>query len=102
MNGFKQDKLEIELLSREYIKNKMIIEDVLEKGIKYPKERFKSSHTIVNRIENALKILDEDDRLIIQKELIEGERGYWYLEYFSSSTYYRHRDRAYENFLHCL
>ena len=35
-------------------------------------------------------------------EVIEQENGHWYLEYFSTPSYYRHRRKAYKEFLRCL
>ena len=49
-----------------------------------------------------MELLDEKERFIIQKEVIEGETGTWYLDYFSMPSYYRHRKKAYAEFLRCL
>ena len=49
-----------------------------------------------------VKMLDEEDRFIIEKEVVEGKRGNWFLGYYSPASYYRHRNRAYSNFLRCL
>lgn len=54
-------------------------------------------------IENVIfNILDDEDRFIIQNEVILNKKGPWYEGYLSSSTYYRHRKKAYANFLSCF
>lgn len=54
-------------------------------------------------IENVIfNILDDNDRFIIQNEVLLNKKGTWYEGYISSSTYYRHRKKAYANFLSCF
>jgi hypothetical protein len=50
----------------------------------------------------SLERLSEDERRILTKELIETEAPNWWMEYFSKSTYYRIKHRAYTRFIHCL
>ena len=53
--------------------------------------------------ENVIfNILDDEDRFIIQNEVILNKKGPWYEGYLPSSTYYRHRKKAYANFLSCF
>ncbi len=56
---------------------------------------------MVDYIENALNSLDKMQRKIIANEVlhIEHEPPYWYLEYFSRSTYFRYRKAAYYKFV---
>ena len=95
-------KFEIELLSRNYINSKRIIKETEEDIIHTSYERLKAYRRIVSHIENVAETLGEKERLIIQKEVIEGRSGKWYLEYFSAPSYYRHRRKAYSEFLRCL
>ncbi|MBO4919202.1 MAG: hypothetical protein J5365_03500 [Erysipelotrichaceae bacterium] len=97
-----KDKFEIELLSRNYINSKRIIKETEEDIIHCSYERLKAYRRIVSHIENVAECLGEKERLIIQKEVIEGKSGKWYLEYFSAPSYYRHRRKAYSEFLRCL
>lgn len=60
------------------------------------------SRYIIHHIEAVIEYLDDPERFIIEKEIIEGKTGNWYLEYFSAPSYYRHRKKAYEIFLRCL
>ena len=97
-----KDKFEIELLSRNYLNSKRIIRETEEDIIHTSYEKLKAYRRIVSHIENVAEGLGEKERLIIQKEVIEGRSGKWYLEYFSAPSYYRHRRKAYSEFLRCL
>ena len=97
-----KEKFEIELLSRNYLNSKRIIKETEEDIIHTSYERLKAYRRIVSHIENVTESLGEKERLIIQKEVIEGRSGKWYLEYFSAPSYYRHRRKAYSEFLRCL
>ena len=97
-----KDKFEIELLSRNYLNSKRIIKETEEDIIHTSYERLKAYRRIVSHIENVAEGLGEKERLIIQKEVLEGRSGKWYLEYFSAPSYYRHRRKAYSEFLRCL
>lgn len=95
-------RLEIQLLSENYIKSKRILKKA-EKGYSiYDIRRINTHRDIVNHIEATIETLNEKDRLIIQKEVIEGLKGEWFIGYFSKPSYYRNRQRAYERFLNCL
>ena len=102
MKGFKKRKFEIETLSRSYIESKRIIKEAQENIIHPSREKLEACNLIVRHIDNVVESLDENDQFIIHKEVIEGKRGNWYLDYFSSTSYYRQRDKAYDNFLRCL
>ena len=97
-----KQKFEIELLSRNYLNSKRIIRETEEDIIHTSYEKLKAYRRIVSHIENVAEGLGEKERLIIQKEVIEGRSGKWYLEYFSAPSYYRHRRKAYSEFLRCL
>ncbi len=102
MKGFDKSKFEIEILSREYLNSKRVIREAENSIIRYNSRKLERSFRIVYHIEYVVESLDEDDKFIIRNELMEGRRGDWYLSYFSPTAYYRHREKAYENFLHCL
>ncbi len=53
-------------------------------------------------IEYAISQLDVDSRLIIFNDFMAKNKGYWYLDYYSMSTYYRLRTIAINKFLDCL
>ena len=102
MKGFKKKRFEIETLSRSYIESKRIIRESEENVINPGFGKLDRCLRIVRHIENVVDCLEENDQFIIRKEVIEGKRGNWYLEYYSSTSYYRLRDKAYDNFLRCL
>lgn len=98
----RKDRRDIELLSRNYREFKKLLEEAEEHNYPIDRRKVETGKKIVSHIEHVVDCLEEDDRFIIQKEVVEGMRGNWYLGYFSSSSYYRHRIRAYANFLRCL
>ncbi len=102
MNGFKKQRFEIESLSRSYIESKRIIKETEDNVINPGIGKLDRCLKIVRHIENVVDCLEESDQFIIRKEVIEGKRGNWYLDYYSSTSYYRLRSKAYENFLRCL
>ena len=102
MENNSKRRLEIQLLASNYIESKRILSQI-EKGIiPYDKNRFVTHRIIVDRIEETVEHLDEYDRFIIQKEVIEGKKGKWFLDYYSKPAYYRNRQKAYKEFLRCL
>ena len=56
----------------------------------------------INHIDNALNSLDQELRRILINDFFEVRKDYWYLEYYTRSTYYRLRKEAIAEFLHCL
>ncbi len=73
------------------------------KIMKVDMENLRNKRRKIDYIEDVLhNALDEMDYFIISNEVIKGKRGTWYLGYLSTSTYYRHRAKAYANFLSCL
>ncbi len=50
----------------------------------------------------AINQLEEELRLIIFNDFMAKNKRNWYLEYFSTSSYYRLRKVAIEKFLNCL
>ena len=103
MKGFgNNNKADIEILSKEYIKRKRMIREMEDNIIQYNRRNMESCYRIVLHIEYVVENLDDIDKLIIKNELLEGKTGEWYLSYFSPTCYYHRREKAYENFLHCL
>ena len=100
--GNKKQRRDIELLSRNYRDFKLLLDEVQGNVASHDYRKIEAGIKIIAHIENVIDSLEEDDRFIIEKEVIEGKRGNWYLDYFSASSYYRHRNRAYMNFLRCL
>ena len=96
------DKIFIDLLSRSYLNSKRILKEN-ELGIRSSTERYlESSRLNVYHIEHVVSCLNDNDRFIIDNEVIKGKRGNWYYGYMSTATYYKHRKRAYSNFLSSL
>ena len=100
--GNRNPRRDIEILSQNYRDFKLLLEETQENIASHDRRKIESGIKVVSHIDNVIEALDEDDRFIIEKEIVEGRKGNWYMEYFSASSYYRHRNRAYMNFLRCL
>ncbi len=100
--GFNEERFQIELLSRRYLTSKRIVRESQEAIKGCPRRELEMHRRIMYHIEYVTQSLDDNDRFIIEKEVIEGRRGKWYSAYFSPTAYYRHRKKAYDSFLRCL
>jgi hypothetical protein len=95
-------RFEVQLMAKHYIKSKNFLRQV-ESGYKICDIRSVQSHQkIVGHIEETVESLSEYNKFIIQNEVIEGRTGNWFRGYLSRSTYFRNREKAYEEFLRCL
>ena len=99
------DTDELEILSqyhlrfyKRYLKRKSFDIDSLE--VKESHAPFEKSY--VYTIEQALDDLDHDERIIITHENLENAPRNWWMDYYSKSTYYRIKHRAYKHFIDCL
>jgi hypothetical protein len=103
MKGFdnKSNRHEIEILSGNYRNFKRLLDEIYDPD-KDDGLKTRAGETVIRHVDSAIKMLDEEDRFIIEKEVVEGKRGNWFLGYYSPASYYRHRNRAYSNFLRCL
>jgi len=102
MRTYSSSRVEIELISTAYVSNRLMIIEHNNKIRLRNEYDLALSKKIVQKIENAIETLEERDKFIIVKEVIERQRGNWYLGYLSPSTYYRTREKAYKEFLNCL
>ena len=46
--------------------------------------------------------LNDEQRTIIMKEFMEKASPNWYLEYYSRSSFYRHKHHSMDTFIRCL
>ena len=90
------------MLAKHYNLSLMAIQ-AAEKKMKYIDHDELQRHIyIVNHIDMVIETLREEEKFIVKKEVAESRKNGWYHGYLSRSTYYRHRQRAYKNFLDCL
>ena len=67
---------------------------------KFDCEYIDAIQTAVNKMQKPLEFIrNPNERLIIEKEILGGRDGKWYLEFFSESTYRRHLSQACEEFV---
>ncbi|MDO4197762.1 MAG: hypothetical protein Q4D13_02075 [Erysipelotrichaceae bacterium] len=67
--------------------------------INRPRKEVSRSVYIARHIENVIESLNDRDRFILRNEFVLGKSGKWYIGYYSDSTYYRNRIKAYRAFL---
>jgi hypothetical protein len=99
------DTTELEILSqyhlrfyKRYLKRQKFYSEGLE--VKESDAPFEKSY--VFNIEQALEELDHDEHAILTHENLENAPKNWWMDYYSKSTYYRIKHRAYKRFIDCL
>ena len=102
MSRSSKERFEIELISRGYLQSKRIVKEHQSNIKRVNTEKYRLCRTIVEHVENVAYSLDETERFIIEKEVIEGRRGKWYMGYLTRPSYYRYRKEAYKDFLNFL
>ena len=102
MSKSSKERFEIELISRGYLQSKRILKEHQTNIRRVDPERYELCRTIVEHVENVTYSLEETERFIIEKEVLEGRRGKWYIGYLTMPSYYRYRKEAYRDFLNCL
>lgn len=65
----------------------------------YPFYILNDCQKIVHHIDAVIESMDEKSRLILENEVKKGRKGEWYLEYCSTTTYYRIREEVYQAFI---
>lgn len=55
---------------------------------------FMRIHRVIRSIDDSMKELQYTSAFVLYEQYFQQEFKYWYLEYYSVSTYYRHRKRA--------
>lgn len=89
----------IDLITKTYLKSKSKLREH-ELGVTNRNNNYLDHYRVnVYHIEHVVSCLSDNDKFIIDNEVLKGKRGNWYFEYMSTPTYYRHRNRAYDNFL---
>lgn len=56
----------------------------------------------VHSIERTLQDCSNDTKQIITRDFLQRSETGWYKNFYSSSSYYRLKRRAVEEFMHCL
>lgn len=64
-------------------------------------DKVKQLMGIIQKVESALAITNDETTFFLYKEYLEKSKIGWWLEYYSRSTYYRHKVNAIEDFLIC-
>lgn len=92
----------IDIISKSYLTSKRKLREN-ELGITYKDNKRLNCYRLnVYHIEYVVSCLNENDKFIINNEVLQGKKGNWYYDQMSTATYYRHRNKAYDNFLRDL
>ena len=95
------EKLEQDLnvMADSYLYSKRYLKETMEYPDGRNHNRISNSRYIVAKVENVIRDMDENSRIILEHEVMERKKNKWYEEYFSTATYYRSRHKAYRLFL---
>lgn len=86
----------------------MILTDIFKryKGIKlaetYHYIEESSKHGYIRFIDYLLNHLSEEHARLLRMEFLEDAQPFWWMEYYSRSTFYRMKTKAMNEFLICL
>lgn len=95
-------KYEINAVARTFMVQKRILKEH-ELGLSNKSEsEIEYAKRIMNKIYLIINDLDDNSKFIIHNEVILGKKGSWYYGFLSTPTYYRHRNKAYVDFLEYL
>lgn len=95
----KKNKFEIDAIARLYMIQKRILKEY-DLGLTYrTKEQLENARRLIKKVTLIMNDLDESSKFIIKNEIVLGKKGSWYYGFLSVPTYYRHRNKAYKDFL---
>lgn len=98
----KKNKFEIDVVARCFMTQKRILKEY-ELGISNRSdEDILAAKRLLDKIYLIINDLDDDSKFIIHNEVVLGKKGNWYFGFLSTPTYYRHRCKAYADFLDYL
>lgn len=98
----KKNKYEIDSVAKCFMAQKRLLKEY-ELGITTrPKQDIDSAKRILDKIYLVINDLDDNSKFIIHNEIVLGKKGTWYHGFLSTPTYYRHRCKAYNDFLEYL
>lgn len=94
-----QNKICIDLISKAYNHARSRLHEVEYGHYSYPDYIVEDCEKIVYHIDSVIDMMDEKSKLILINEIKDRKTGEWYRDYCSTTTYYRIRDRIYDEFL---
>lgn len=98
----KKYKYEINAVAKCFMVQKRILKEY-ELGISTKtKEDLESAKRLLDKVYLVINDLDDNSKFIIHNEVVLGRKGNWYCGLLSTPTYYRHRYKAYSQFLEYL
>ncbi len=105
MSVIKENERKVSRITREYLKAARVLH-LQEEGYRYMLEKIDDEtlgnlYMIVQRVETALAITAEETTFFIYNEFLCSNRSSWWQEFYSRSTYFRHKAKAMSDFLDC-
>lgn len=95
----KKNKFEIDAIARHFMIQKRIVKEY-DLGVSFrTKDQLDYAKRLMKKVSLIMNDLDEASKFIIKNEVVLGKKGTWYYGYLSVPTYYRHRNKAYKDFL---
>lgn len=98
----KKNKYEIDAVAKCFMIQKRVLKE-FELGIAVKsRQDIEYAKNMLNKIYLIINDLDDNSKFIIHNEVVLGKKGTWYYGFLSTPTYYRHRCKAYQQFLEYL
>lgn len=63
---------------------------------------YKDDKQLICAINSCLNECSKDTKCIIENEYLKNMDNYWYLEYYTKSTFYRLKKKAVKEFIDCM
>lgn len=102
MRKVSKEKEVTDLVADSYAHHSRLLKEEALGIIELSESEHRTCKRVVSHIEILVSYLDERDKFIIENEVLRGKKGTWYLNYCSTPTYYRYRNRAYVVFFKLL
>ena len=101
-NDYKRNAYLIKLLASSYTVSKRKVNEAFMGYYDGSIRELRDALFITSHIDEVILTLDKDSRLIAEKEILEGLTGNWYTKFYSTSAYYRLRQRCYQTIIEAL
>lgn len=92
----------IDILASAYMRARRRLAEETNGNYSYSNDVLHDSERIVYHIDSVIDGMDDQYKYILDNEVKLHKSGKWYLTYCSPTTYYRIREKAYQEFLNEL
>ncbi len=91
-NQYRKAKKDIDLFADGYV---VLLEDSEDLQLQFRKKK-----ALVESVERVFTLLSNNSRRIIDNDYWHRREDFWWIDFYSKSTYYRHHSKAINEFLY--